>query len=220
MGQETQNPGLPQSEVQMEHTRRMAELYANIALTDVFLHGAAVTSFGILQYPIVPTDNMSKENAERYAQGRIITVRPDEIMAEVTDSSHPPIIFVIPPRSVERLAIREHSRGKRELQPSIFLYQGIDEKNRPITDSVDGEFQLMEGLKIAALENMRSHNVDTTALSKPLRTIVRDALVNIAFTMGVENINDAVARTIRDMRVEEEIAVSTAESILKNGGQK
>jgi len=219
MGQETQNPGLPQSEVQ-EHTKRMAELYANIAMTDVFLHGAAVTSFGILQYPIVDTDYMSKENAQLYTQGRIITVRPDEIMAEVTDSSHPPTIFVIPPRSVERLAIREHSRGKRELQPSIFLYQGIDEKNIPIIDSVDGEFQLMEGLKIAALENMRSHNVDTAALSKPLKTIVKEALVNIAFTIGAGNINDAVARTTKDMRTEEEVAVSTVESILKNGGQK
>ncbi len=205
-----------------DSTTRLAELYANIALTDVFMHGAAITSFGILQYPSIleyDKGNMNQNNMDLYNQGRIITVRPDEINADVTDSSHPPIIYLIPPGSVNRLVIKEHFRGKRKLQPSIMLYHGMDDSNKPITDSVTGSFHLMEGLKLAVLQKMRDHNIEPkSTLDRAPKTIAKEALINIAFSMGLGNIDEVIKKTLEEIAMEKNRAVSVAESIM-NGGE-
>lgn len=221
MGQETELAGMAESE-QLEYTRRMAELYAEIALTDILLHGAAISSLGIHQYPIIAehiAGTLSTEHAELFAQGRITTVRPDEIKTEVNSSSNPPIIFLIPPGSIASLVSKEFSRGGRELSPSIMLYHGLDEDNRPITDSITGNPNLTKGLRHVVLDRIKQLGIDLADLKKSPTTIIKEALTRVADINGLGNIDDVVKKALEEITLEHGIAVSVAQSII-NGERK
>ncbi len=190
-----------------DSTTRLAELYANIAMTDIFVSGAAITSRGVLEYLYPFSEdlqmrNVDPQNRELLKQGRIINVRPDELETTAIDTSHPLYIYVIPPRSAERLAFQRHiGRGGLLLSSSILLYHGLDGDGNPVTDNITETFNLMRGLREAAIKKMQEEGIDFKKITKPLLTIVKNTLVDMSKNFGVKNITDAINESRREMRV-------------------
>lgn len=216
MGPETVSD--PQGESR-EQVAKMAELYINIAMTDVFANGAAITSAGVLMYPYEKAGHMDGENESLFNEGRITIVRSDEIGVEIKDPSHPPIIFLIPPRSILRLSLKDHKRGKRKLQPSVMLYHGLDESNEPITDNITERHPLIDGLAQFAVARLLARKIDPACLTRPPLTAVKDALVDICNTTGSGNVDEAVNRTLETKLREAEELIAQVEVFL-DGNKK
>lgn len=213
MGHEIDS-GLKMGEAQGDMLRR-AEFYANIALTDVFANGAAVTSQGVLVYPFLDAENLDPKNKDLFDIGRITKVKPEEISVDITSPAKPPVIFLIPPKSLERLALKEHFSRGREVQSSVMLYNGVDENDKPIVDHVTSCSLLMAGLRKAALENIKRHGLNPAAdLKVAPTTIAKNALFDMAKTFGAGSLNEAVQKTIEKSRSEEQEFVAGVEKFL------
>lgn len=220
MGQETFS-GMKRNELE-SLLLRLAEFYANIAMSDIFLNGAAVSSEGVLLYPYNNPDNLEPKNRELFSQGRLSTVRPEEIGIKVKNGANPPIIYLIPPMSIIKLGFREYKRRRtgRILQPSIMLFHGIDQKGQAITDTVADDYLLMNGLTHYSNQRIKSRGIDTVKdLGTSPRTVTRNALADIASNVGVGRIESAIEKAIDESSLNgsgEEYSAAAADFLRKS----
>lgn len=189
----------PKASYDQEYKRGMAELHSKIALTGIFVNGAALTSSGMLQYPYpMPSsqlDLLSDGNRILFEEGRIVRLQPKEIGAQSKDPSHPPVASLIPPKSNERLVVKKHFRGygdrKRELAPSLLLLHGIDKNGNPLTDAIG--FHEFEAFRRIVAQALLSKELDTKDLPPP-KAIARKVLSEMAYETGLGELEAAVQR--------------------------
>lgn len=197
---------------------RIAELHANIALTDIFTNGAAVSYEGVVKYPFLDTATLEPENRKLFEAGRIISIRPDEGAIDTSNSAYPPLIFAIPPRSLDRLALkRSFSRG-REFQPSVMLYFGLDENNKPVTDSVTSNNRLMRCLRNASLSHLQQKGINIDSLGTKPTTIAKNALFTMAFEFGIGDMDEYVKKQAELISNEKRELIAEVENFL-NGNK-
>lgn len=200
---------------------RLSEFYANIALTDVFQNGAAISRQGALVYPFLDSSGLSPQNTELFRSGRITHVRPDEIFVDVKSPTSPPDIFLIPPHSLEKIAFQKHFRRSRQLHNSLMLFHGLDDNDKPITDWLSNNSALMDGLKNIAVANIKRNGINPeTDLNMAPKTIVKNALSDMAIRFGVGNLAEVVQKTIEQNQRENEETVAEVEKFLNGNHDK
>lgn len=212
MGHEsTSGAGFAESQ---DYKLRMVELYANIALTDVFVSGAAINSSGLLVYPFSDSEHLASKQQELFRNGHIVPATAGEALGKTEWPSNPNPTFLIPPRSLEKLVFERHFRGDRELQPSVSLYHGIDENNKPIVDLVTQNHRLMDYLRNLVLESLEKRGVDTKGLKDAPKTIAKKALFDMANEFGLGSLDQQVKKAIAQKEIDNHELISEVEKFL------